>query len=88
MTIYYLQVLNSDISICLDSQRGLFYHSFEVGDIITIHMYSADKGTKVKLCGVEYDANFQYYDLLISSGFLVDISKSIERDKKLKQLGI
>jgi hypothetical protein len=98
MTKYYLEVLTGVISICLDSDINSFHH-FRVGDVIPIHMYS-DKGPKVVFGGkVEYDAEFTIdWDkrmsarltvaACISKGYLVDITKNVNRDEKLKSLGI
>lgn len=97
MTVYYLQVLEPSLSICLDSDVN-FYHHYEVGDIIRIHMYS-DKGAKVPFGSVEYDAQFTYKwsDIssrrltiasLVSLGYMVDITKMVHRQEKLSQLGI
>ena len=98
MTKYYLSVLKDNVSICLDSDIR-HYHQFKIGDIINIHMYS-DKGAKVVFGGyAEYDAEFTLDWTKTSSarlsiagcitkGYLVDITKQVDRDFKLKQLGI
>ena len=98
MTKYYLSVLKDNVSICLDSDIR-HYHQFKIGDIINIHMYS-DKGPKVVFGGYdEYDAEFTLDWTKTSSarlsiagcitkGYLVDITKQVDRDFKLKQLGI
>jgi hypothetical protein len=97
MTKYYLEVIKWGISICLDTDVR-YYHEFEIGDIINIHMYS-DKGPKVVFGKTEYDAEFTidwdkcYSARLsvitgISKGYLVDITKGVDRQEKLNQLGI
>lgn len=98
MTKYYLEVLREGVSICLDTDVQ-YHHRFEVGDVIPIHMYS-DRGPKVVFGGrVEYDAQFTIdWDKTtsvrltvascISKGYLVDITKGVERQEKLKSLGI
>ena len=98
MTKYYLEVLKDDVSICLDTDIR-HYHQFEIGDIINIHMYS-DKGPKVVFGGyAEYDAEFTLdWDKAfsvrltvascITKRYLVDITKNVHRDEKLKSLGI
>lgn len=98
MTKYYLSVLKDNVSICLDSDIR-HYHQFKIGDIINIHMYS-DKGPKVVFGGyTEYDAEFTIDWTKTSSarlsiagcitkGYLADITKQVDRDFKLKQLGI
>ena len=98
MTKYYLEVIREGISICLDSDVR-YHHHFELGDIININMYS-DKGPKVVFGGYsEYDAEFTLdWDktssarltvaACITKGYLADVTKSVERQEKLKQLGI
>ena len=98
MTKYYLEVMREGVSICLDTDVQ-YHHRFNVGDVIPIHMYS-DKGPKVVFGGrVEYDAEFTLdWDKAfsvrlevascITKGYLVDITKNVHRDEKLKSLGI
>ena len=99
MTKYYLEVLREGVSICLDTDVQ-YHHRFEVGDVIPIHMYS-DKGPKVVFGGrVEYDADEFTLDWdktcsarlsvanCITKGYLVDVTKGVERQEKLKGLGI
>jgi len=97
MTVYYLEVMKGGVSICLDTDVH-YYHHFDIGDIITIHMYS-DKGPKVVFGKVEYDAEFTIdWDKMTSvrltiagcftKGYLVDITKLINRQEKLNKLGI
>ena len=99
MTKYYLEVMREGVSICLDTDVQ-YHHRFDVGDVISIHMYS-DKGPKVVLGGrVEYDADEFTLDwdkafsvrltvaTCISKGYMVDITKNVYRDEKLKSLGI
>ena len=98
MTPYYLQVIKDNLSICLDTDIG-YHHQFKIGDIITIHMYS-DKGPKVVFGGwSEYDAEFTMdwtkkssarlsIAGCITKGILVDITKQVDRNFKLEQLGL
>jgi hypothetical protein len=98
MTKYYLQVLKDNITICLDTDVS-YHHEYVVGDIITIHMYS-NKGPKVSFGGgVEYNAEFTLdwnkaggvrlsVVSCINKGYLADITKNIERQNKLKLIGI
>jgi hypothetical protein len=98
MTKYYLEVMKSGVSICLDTDV-YYHHNFKVGDIIPIHMYS-DKGPKVVFGGyTEYDAEFTIdWDKTssarlsvagcITKGYLVDVTKGVNRQEKLNQLGI
>jgi hypothetical protein len=98
MTKYYLEVMREGVSICLDTDVQ-YHHRFEVGDVISIHMYS-DKGPKVVFGGyTEYDAEFTLdwnkalgvrltVASCITKGYMVDITKNVYRDEKLKSLGI
>lgn len=98
MTKYYLEVLKDNVSICLDSDIR-YYHQFQIGDIIYVNMYS-DKGPKVVFGGyAEYDAEFTLdWDKrnsarltiasCITKGYMVDVTKNVDRDFKLEQLGI
>jgi hypothetical protein len=98
MTKYYLEVMREGVSICLDTDVQ-YYHQFGVGDIIPIHMYS-DKGPKVVFGrSSEYDAEFTLdwnktfsarlsVAGCITKGYLVDVTKNVDRDIKLNQLGI
>lgn len=77
------------------------YRTFEPGDIIHIRVYS-NSGCEVKVVlegGMEYDAKFINHNSdainkilsvasCIKRGYLLDVSESIERDKKIKSLGI
>lgn len=98
MVKYYLKVVKSGISICLDTHLS-YYHEYKVEDIISIHMYS-DNGPKVVFDeGVEYNAQFRLdWDkranatltvaTCIIKGYLVDVTKGVNRQEKLKSLGI
>jgi predicted RNA-binding protein (virulence factor B family) len=97
MTVYYLEVLKDNVSICLDSDVH-YHHQFNTGDVITIHMYS-DKGPKLVLGRVEYDAEFTidwdkvasarlFINDCITKGYLVDVTKLVHRQEKLNSLGI
>jgi hypothetical protein len=98
MTKYYLEVMSEGVSICLDTDVQ-YHHQFKIGDVIPIHMYS-DKGPKVVFGGyTEYDAEFTLdWDKAfsvrltvascITKGYMVDVTKNIERQNKLKLIGI
>ena len=98
MTKYYLEVMREGVSICLDTDVQ-YHHQFKIGDVIDIHMYS-DKGPKVVFGGyTEYDAEFTLdWDKAfsvrltvascITKGYMVDVTKGVERQEKLKSLGI
>lgn len=106
MTRYYLEVLQEGLSICVDCGSNGFiidhHHHFDIGDIITINMYS-DKGLchgsvpKVVFETIEYDAIFTLdwkEDVssrwsvagCITKGYLRDMTIQIMRQKKLEQL--
>lgn len=103
MTKYYLEVLKDNVSICVDSDVQ-YYHQFKVGDVIPIHMYSDKGpkvvfGSTEYDRSVEYNAEFTLdWDKTcsarltvascITKGVLVDITKNVNRDEKLKTLGI
>ena len=98
MTKYYLEVMREGVSICLDTDVH-YHHQFKIGDVIPIHMYS-DKGPKVVFGGYsEYEAEFTLdWDKAfsvrltvascITKGYLVDVTKGVNRQEKLNQLGI
>ena len=100
MTKYYLEVMREGVYL-FRYGCSRYHHRFNVGDVIPIHMYS-DKGPKVIFGGrVEYDAEFTLdwdWDktfsvkltvaTCISKGYMVDITKNVHRDEKLKSLGI
>lgn len=97
MTVYYLEVLKESVSICLDTDVH-YHHRFNTGDVITIHMYS-DKGPKVVLGRVEYDAEFTidwdkvqsarlFINDCITKGYLADVTTLVHRQEKLNSLGI
>ena len=98
MTKYYLEVMREGVYL-FRYGCSRYHHRFNVGDVIPIHMYS-DKGPKVIFGGrVEYDAEFTLdWDkafsvrltvaTCISKGYMVDITKNVNRDEKLKSLGI
>ncbi len=97
MTKYYLEVLKPNISICIDSDIS-YYHQYEVSDVILIYMYP-DKGPQVILGNTEYDAVFTIdwnkpssarlsIAGCLTKGYIADISINVERQDKLKKLGI
>ena len=98
MTKYYLEVIKDNVSICLDTDVQ-YHHEFKIGDIIYINMYS-DKGPKVVFGGYsEYNAEFKIdWDKTcsmrlsvagcITKGYLADVTKNVDREFKLNQLGI
>lgn len=102
MTKYYLEVLIHNLSICVDSDIG-YHHLFKIGDVITIHMYSSKSiNVVIDVDGFgskEYHTLFTLdWDKIISArlsiascirkGYLVDVTKNVNREEKLKALGI
>lgn len=98
MTTYYLQVLTTNVSIMIDTDINCFHH-FQIGDIIKVGM-KLDKGPTVNFdCWSITDPQFTLdWDKrsstklsiagCIQRGVMMDISTQIERDKKLKELGL
>jgi hypothetical protein len=102
MTKYYLSVLKDNVSICLDSDIG-HHHQFKVGDIILAEYdiksmtlifdgisrhYSITSAPEFWL---DWDKTVSARLTIagcITKGIMVDITKQVDRDFKLKQLGI
>jgi len=85
MTTYYLQTLVDDI--CL---MGTHF-AFRRDELLKINMY-IEKGPEIEINGKEYRANFYFHNKmyvissLLQLGYVVDITKSIERENKLNEL--
>ena len=96
MVNYYLEVMKNNVSICLDSD---IHHHFNVGDVLLIVMDN-DLGITLKHDCIEVVNPTFKLDWgktcsarlstasCISKGVMVDITKNVDRDFKLKQLGI
>jgi hypothetical protein len=95
---YYFEVIKDNVSICLDSDIG-YHHHFKVGDILLIIM-NEDLGITLKHGWIEVvNPSFKLdWDKTCSArlstascidkGVFVDITKKVDRNFKLSQLGI
>ena len=98
MVNYYFEVMKDNVSICLDSDIG-YHHHFKIGDVLLIIM-DDDLGIKLKHDWIEViNPSFTLdWDKTcsarlstascINKGVMVDITKNVDRDFKLKKLGI
>lgn len=98
MVNYYFEVMKDNVSICLDSDIG-YHHHFKIGDVLLIIM-DDDLGITLKNDWIEVvNPSFTLdWDKTcsarlstascINKGVMVDITKNVDRDFKLKQLGI
>jgi hypothetical protein len=103
MTKYYLSVLKDNVSICIDSDIGC-HHRFKIGDVILVEYdikfgstlmfdgmsrhYSLTSSPEFVL---DWDKTVSARLTVagcIIKGVMVDITKQVGRDFKLKQLGI
>lgn len=95
---YYLQIVKDDVSILVDSDVG-YHHQFKIDDVIEIVMHD-DLGVSLNIHGwiiqnpkftIDWDKK-DWKQLSIASsvmnGYMMDITKGVERDNKLEQLGI
>ena len=95
---YYLQIVKDNVSILADSDIG-YYHQFKIDDVIEIVM-DQNLGVSLNINGwiiqnpkftIDWDKkNYQQLSIASSvmNGYMVDITKSVERNKKLDELGI
>ena len=98
MSKYYLQIVKDNVSILADSDIG-YYHHFKIDDVIEVVM---DVGISLNINGwiiqkfvarftIDWDKK-DYQQLSIASavmkGYMIDITKSVERNNKLDELGI
>jgi hypothetical protein len=95
-SIYYLEILVDNLSICLDSDI-YYYHHFKLGDIIVAHygrneLHFLINGSKTDrhIFTLNWDNISENITLAdaIRKGIILDRTKSIERENKLNQLGI
>lgn len=98
MTTYYLQVIEDNVSIIIDSDINYLHH-FKIGDIIKVDM-DLKKGPKVYFS--HWTITEPYFILdwsetsstrlsiagCVKRGALLDISTQIERNDKLTKIGI
>lgn len=95
---YYLQIVKDNVSVLVDSDVG-YYHQFKVDDIIEVIM-DDNLGISLNINGwiiekpeftIDWDKK-DYQQLSIASavmnGYMIDITKGVERNNKLKELGI
>ena len=98
MSKYYLQVVKDSVSILVDSDLG-YHHHFKIDDVIEVVM-DDNLGISLNINGwviksktfiIDWDKN-DYQQLSIASavmkGYMIDITKGVERNKKLDELGI
>ena len=100
MSKYYLQVVKDNVSILADSDIG-YYHQFKIDDVIEVVM-SDNLGISLNINGwiiqkfgakftIDWD-KFDRQELSIASavmkGYMIDITKGVERNNKLDELGI
>jgi hypothetical protein len=100
MSKYYLQVVKDNVSILVDSDIG-YHHHFKIDDVIEVVM---DDNLEVSLnihgwiiqkFGARFTIDWDKFDrqeLSIAStvmkGYMIDITKGVERNNKLDELGI
>ena len=95
---YYLQIVKDSVSILVDSDLG-YHHHFKIDDVIEVVM-DDNLGISLNINGwviksktfiIDWDKN-DYQQLSIASavmkGYMIDITKGVERNKKLDELGI
>ena len=97
---YYLQIVKDNVSILVDSDVG-YHHHFKIDDVIEVVM-DDNLGISLNINGwiiqkfgarftIDWD-KFDCQELSIASavmkGYMIDITKGVERDNKLEQLGI
>jgi hypothetical protein len=101
MSNYYLHINTDRLSIELDSDVHYHHHFFE-GDILTIRPNNSNMYTITELNSKRfgnYDPTFTLdwtssnsarlsIVKCIEMGYISDITKSIERNKKIEKLGI
>ena len=101
MSKYYLQVVKDNVSISCNGFRKRYHHHFKIDDVIEVVM---DDNLEVSLningwiiqkFGARFTIDWDkkdYQQLTIASsimnGYMMDITKGVERNKKLEQLGI
>ena len=103
MTKYYLEVVKNNVSICLDTDVQ-YHHEFNIGDIILVEYDINGKTTLIfdvmsMSYSITFGAEFKIdWDKTCSTrlsiagcitrGYMVDVTKNVQRDEKLKTLGI
>ncbi len=102
MTKYYLEVIKDNVSICLDSDIG-HHHEFKVGDIILVEYDIKSTILRFDGMSIQYSITHSPEFWLdwdktasarltvagcITRGYMVDVTKNVDREWKLNQLGI
>ena len=103
MTKYYLEVVKNNVSICLDTDVQ-YHHEFNIGDIILVEYDINGKTTLIfdvmsMSYSITFGAEFKIdWDKTcsmrlsiagcITRGYMVDVTKNVDRNFKLEQLGI
>lgn len=95
ITIKYYEIVETDISILVDSDIG-FYHTFNPGDVITVEISNEIFKKKLRFGWVELVNPILYRKIGIEAyafdiglrEFMIDITKKVDRNKKLEMLGI
>lgn len=103
MTKYYLEVVKNNVSICLDTDVQ-YHHEFNIGDIILVEYDIKGKTTLIfdvmsMSYSITFGAEFKIdWDKTcsmrlsiagcITKGYMVDVTKNVQREEKLKTLGI
>lgn len=95
---YYLQIVKDNVSVLVDSDLG-YHHHFKIDDVIEVVM-DDNLGISLNINGwtiqkfgtrftIDWDKK-DYQQLSIASavmkGYMIDITKGVERDNKLKEL--
>ena len=103
MTKYYLEVVKNNVSICLDTDVQ-YHHHFNIGDIILVEYDIKGKTTLIfDVMSMSYSITFGAEFIIdwdktcsmrlsiagcITRGYMVDVTKNVQREEKLKTLGI
>lgn len=102
ITIKYYEIVEPDISVLVDSDIG-FYHTFKPGDVISVEENrKVMTSTGVELTNKKlrtswfelmnprlYQKNNRTYSFDVGvREFMIDITKKVDRNKKLEMLGI
>ena len=94
---YYLQIVKDNVSILVDSDVG-YHHHFKIDDVIEVVM-DDNLGVSLNIHGcVIQNPIFTVIQSAIPNGFtiasvvmkgyMIDITKEVERNRKLDELGI
>jgi hypothetical protein len=94
---YYLQIVKDNVSILAVG----YYHQFKIDDVIEVVMddnlgISLNiNGWIIQKFGARFTIDWDKFDLqelsiasAVMNGYMIDITKGVERNKKLDELGI